>query len=319
MRFTIQFPLNDPDRSGEMSAGDYVAAFSREAEDAGFDAIAFTEHPAPSSEWLWSPHGHASLDPFAALGFCAAVTQRLTLMPYLAVAAYRNPFMLAKAATTVDRLSRGRLVLTLGTGYQRNEFDAVGARFSKRAALLDEMLDVLPQIWSGTAISGMSGDGWTAASQQARPLPTRTGGPPIWIGGNSQATLRRVARSGQGWAPLMIAPSGSTNWIGTSLDTLDRLDAAITELRRLAAEAGRADEKIDIQLKTPSSRMRLAQFDAKAHLAEISELAGRGVTHFVVHPMDERDEDLRELIRVYGREVIDRCEKSGELAASGPS
>src|SRR5262245_32167890 len=147
MRFILNYPETNGTDRDMLDAGplDEVAAA---AEKAGFDAIALTEHPIPGASWLRAG-GHQSLDPFVALGFAAAATTRLRLMTNLSVAPYRNPFLLAKAAATVDRLSGGRLILGLGAGYQKSEFFALGVDASERAALFEEALDVLPLHWRG--------------------------------------------------------------------------------------------------------------------------------------------------------------------------
>ena len=87
--------------------------FARAAEEAGFDGIGFTDHPAPTHRWL-AAGGHDALDPFAALAFAAAVTERLLLIPNVVVLPYRNPFLVAKSAATIDALSGGRFVLAVG-------------------------------------------------------------------------------------------------------------------------------------------------------------------------------------------------------------
>src|SRR5687768_6448328 len=113
---------------------------ARAAERAGFDGLSLTEHPAPGARWLTSG-GHQSLDPFVALGFIAAATERLHLVTHVVLAPYRNPFLLAKAAATLDKLSGGRLILGLGAGYQKSEFFALGVSLDERAALFDEVLE----------------------------------------------------------------------------------------------------------------------------------------------------------------------------------
>src|SRR6195952_5520352 len=100
-------------------------------EAAGWDGIAFTEHPAPGYRWLAEGGGHQTLDPFVALGAAAAVTERVKLLTYLSVAPYRNPLLLAKAAASVDMISNGRFILGLGTGYLKTEFFALGVAFNE--------------------------------------------------------------------------------------------------------------------------------------------------------------------------------------------
>src|SRR5215210_6743976 len=108
MRFTVQFPLVRPGYAAELCEARNISRFARVAEDAGFNAVAFTEHPAPSHKWVVSG-GHDSLDPITALACCAVSTQHIGLLPYALVLAYRNPLVLAKALATLDRASGGRL------------------------------------------------------------------------------------------------------------------------------------------------------------------------------------------------------------------
>ena len=120
-------------------------------EAAGFDAFALTEHPIPGANWL-AHGGHQTLDPFVGLAFAAAVTERIQLLTHLSVVPYRNPFLLAKTAATLDRCSKGRFILGLGTGYHKTEFFALGVDFDERNALFDEALEVLPRGVVGRAV-----------------------------------------------------------------------------------------------------------------------------------------------------------------------
>src|SRR5690242_16290137 len=147
MRFMFPYPETSGSDDDMLDPGP-IADVAATAEQAGWGGFAFTEHPAPGARWL-AGGGHQSLDPFVALGHAAAVTNRVRLLTYLAVAPYRNPFLLAKAAATVDKLSAGRLILGLGTGYLKSEFYALGVDFERRNELFDETLDVLPRAWSG--------------------------------------------------------------------------------------------------------------------------------------------------------------------------
>src|SRR5712691_5128289 len=117
MRFTVEYPIGSPEFLEPGTISRLAAAF----EAAGVDAIAFTEHPAPSAKWL-GDGGHLTLDPLTALAFCAATTTRLRLMTHLLVLAYRNPLLAAKQIATTDILSGGRLIVGVGGGYLRSEF-----------------------------------------------------------------------------------------------------------------------------------------------------------------------------------------------------
>src|SRR5215203_5822740 len=110
LRFTVEHPVGQHGCAPELYQQDGLAAFVRAVEEAGFDAVAFTEHPAPSLKWLRAG-GHESLDPIAALAFAAAVTSRIRLMTYLLILPFRNPLLTAKMLATVDQMSRGRLLV----------------------------------------------------------------------------------------------------------------------------------------------------------------------------------------------------------------
>ena len=240
MQFVFHYPFNDGAATDMLEAGP-LTDVARVGERAGFAGMALTEHPIPDANWLVSG-GHQTLDPFVAFGAVAAATERLRLITHLCVAPYRNPFMLAKAAATVDKLSGGRFVLGIGTGYLETEFDAVGVDIEERNALFDEALDVLPMHWSGEPFSFR---GRHFAAQDVMALPKPVQNPiPIWIGGNSKLSRRRAAERAQGWMPLSGAPPGMsirTPNIGSLADLGDK----VTEIRQAATAAGRS-EPIDV-------------------------------------------------------------------------
>src|SRR5207244_4032473 len=128
-------------------------------------------HPVPGARWL-EMGGHQTLDPFVALGSAAAVTTRMRLLTYLAVVPYRNPFLLAKAAATVDKLSNGRFILGVGTGYLKSEYFALGVDFDERNALFEEAIDALRLHWKGDSFS-YEGRHFEARDVIARPRPVQ--------------------------------------------------------------------------------------------------------------------------------------------------
>ena len=136
MRFLYQYPDTHGAEGSMLDAGD-LGDMAAAAEAAGFEGFTLTEHPAPSATWLGAG-GHQTVDPFVALGYAAARTERIALMTYLIVAPYRNPLLLAKAAATLDLLSGGRFVLGVGTGYLKGEFRALGVDFDERNRRFDE-------------------------------------------------------------------------------------------------------------------------------------------------------------------------------------
>jgi probable F420-dependent oxidoreductase len=261
---------------GDMLDSGPVAELARVAEDAGWDGFAFTEHPAPGLRWL-ETGGHQTLDPFVALGYVAAVTSRLRLLTYLSVLPYRNPMLLAKAAASVDILSGGRFILGAGTGYAKSEFHALGADFDERNALFDEALDVLPRHWSGEPFS-YTGRHFSAREVIARPRPPQQ--PiPIWIGGNSKLTMRRIAERANGWLPLLGPQTLFATVRTAAISTGNELAGAITQLR---TEAGERGAELDVAVPYTELSVHDADADWGKHRDAISSLAEAGATWVIV-------------------------------------
>jgi probable F420-dependent oxidoreductase len=297
LQFMYQYPETTGTDADMLSAGP-VAELAIAAESAGWQGFAFTEHPAPGARWL-DAGGHQTLDPFVALGHAAAVTQHLALLTYLAVAPYRNPLALAKAAASVDRLSNGRFVLGLGTGYLKGEFRALGVDFDERNALFDEALDVLPMHWSGEPFS-YRGLHFEARETIGRPRPVQD--PlPIWIGGNSALTLRRVAARAQGWMPLTsaadISATTRTPRIASVNDLVDRIGA----LRALSRP--RADP-IDIAVAYTDPTIADVDTDIGRHRAALAALAEAGATWVIVPGPPGRFPATRDFVVSFAQRYI---------------
>jgi probable F420-dependent oxidoreductase len=300
VRFTLQYPIAHPGYSPAMLRPDGLRRVVTAAEAAGFDAIAFTEHPAPSAKWM-AAGGHDSLDPMTALAWCAAVTHRVRLQPYLTVLPYRNPFLAAKQATTLDLVSGGRLTMAVGVGYLRSEFAALGVDFEERNALFDEALETMRRIWSedGVAHEGIR---FTALAQTSRPRPAQVGGPPMWIGGNGRRARERVAAHGQGWTPLILSESRAATVRTAALRTPDELRRAVDELADLRAEAGRGAEACEIQVEWSETSSVTQQ--PEETLGRVAELAAAGATWVVVDPPGDDLGRTVDLLAAYGASVI---------------
>ncbi len=152
MYFTITHPMHSHPYNPELVSGEGIATVAAAAEAAGIHGFGFTDHPAPSQRWL-EAGGHDALDPFVALGFAAASTTTLRLIPNIVVLPYRNPFVVAKSGATLDLLSGGRFTLAVGVGYLKREFAALGVSYDERAELFDEALQVIRTVWTGDDIS----------------------------------------------------------------------------------------------------------------------------------------------------------------------
>ncbi|MBJ18218.1 MAG: LLM class F420-dependent oxidoreductase [bacterium] len=278
-----------------------VAEVARAAETAGFEAVAVTEHPIPFDPWL-EGGGHDALDPFVALSFAAAATTRLKLLTNLTVVPYRNPFMLAKAAATLDRLSNGRLILGCGTGYLKEEFDAIGVDFEERNALFDESLEVLRKTWKAESVTHR-GLHFEAPGNTANPAPAQS--PiPIWIGGNSKLSRRRAAEKAEGWMPIPNPRALGSRRRTVHVDDLDDLREILSYMLDHARSIGRRDP---IDVFFPALGGASAEgIDAAIHTAYLDELAEIGVNWALAPVGGSNLEAIVDAIAWYGREVIDR-------------
>ena len=303
MKFSVTYPLVEHPSNPEFLEKENLLRFAHAAEAAGYDAIGFTDHPAPSQKWL-DGGGHDALDPFAALSFCAAVTERIRLMPHILVLPYRNPFLLAKAVATVDVLSEGRFILGAAAGYLRSEYAALGVDFDERNELFDETLEVLRGIWSTDGFR-YQGRHFRAQGQTANPKPRQKPHPPIWVGGNSRLARRRVARSAQGWMPFH-APARLARTTRTPvLESREDLKRLLGELWMFLDEAGRPRSEIDIHYQndrggTPGR----SGFEPDLYREGLEGLAELGVTWCGAGVPGDGIEPALEALARFGETVI---------------
>jgi probable F420-dependent oxidoreductase len=272
MKFMVEYPIRSAPDDGAWLRPDNMAEFARVAEDEGADAVALTDHPAPSKKWF-DNGGHETLDPFTGLAFFAATTSRLRLMTYLAVVPYRNPLLLAKCMTSLDVVSGGRATFVLGTGYLRSEFGALGTDFEERNELFDEAVDVLRAVWSTDRFE-FTGRHFTARGQIIVPGPVQLPHPPLWVGGNAARNRERVARWGQGWAPMQAGPAFASTTRTAPMADDDALRAAIADLAARLEKHGRSLADIDLMAWSE----RWAGSSADAYVDRVGQLAELGIT-----------------------------------------
>jgi probable F420-dependent oxidoreductase len=185
--------------------------------------------------------------------------------------------LLAKQLATLDFLTGGRVILGLGAGWMKEEFDLVGVPFAARGARTEEMVQLMRALWTGETVD-FQGQFWQVSACQMQPAPAQGTIPVLW-GGHSEHALRRVARVGDGWHPTQL--------------TLEALAAGLAQLRDLCAEHGREIRSLIINAR-PGRVLPVDAETLEAHRA-------LGVTQFVVDPpLDPPDftQCLEELTRV---------------------
>jgi probable F420-dependent oxidoreductase len=239
VRFSVQLPTENVSAPGEFLTAAAIGEMARAAEAAGFDAAFVTDHPIPGDRWLRAG-GHHTLDPFVALAFAAAATQRLRLQTNVLVLPYRNPFLVAKAAATLDVATGGRLILGVAAGYLKSEFAALGVPFEERNERSDEAIRVLKRAWSEEGVV-CEGRGFRAEGNTALPRPAQRPHPPIWVGGNSRRAIRRAVELGDGWLPFP-APARMAGAIRTAeIASPEDLATRIAFAREHAEAVGRRE------------------------------------------------------------------------------
>jgi len=146
------------------------------------------------------------LDPFTTLGAVAGRTSRIRLAPGVLLLPLRQPALVAKAIATLDVISSGRAMLGAGIGGEfPKEFDVVGVSPSERGRRADESLEAIRRLWT-TSPASFKGEFYAFDEAVMQPVPVQRPHPPIWIGGRSDAALRRAARFGDAWLAYFVSP-----------------------------------------------------------------------------------------------------------------
>jgi probable F420-dependent oxidoreductase len=216
-----------------------VRAVGREAEERGFESIWVAEHVVLFDEYdsayPYDPSGRfpaggdaGMVEPFTALTYLAAMTEQIRLGTGICLVPQRNPVYTAKAVTDLDALSAGRVDFGVGVGWLREEFEALGMPFDRRGQRADEYLAAMHSLWCDE-VSEFHGELYDLRPCRMYPKPVQQPHPPIHVGGESDAALRRVARLGQGWFTFGRLPEDLP-------PALERLDAALAAEGRTRAD-----------------------------------------------------------------------------------
>ncbi|MEU5849888.1 TIGR03619 family F420-dependent LLM class oxidoreductase [Saccharopolyspora shandongensis] len=232
MKFTL---------SVAMSPLDQLTELARTAEECGFDSVALPDSlfysEQVSAAYPYTPDGSRMwtaetpwADPLIAAAAMGAATSRLRFYTSVLKLGPRNPVLLARQLASVAVLTGDRFGLGIGLGWAPEEFEWCGAPYAKRGARVDEAIEVLRLILGGGMVE-YHGEFFDFDRLQMSPAPARP--VPIYVGGHTDAALRRAARVGDGWASAMMG--------------IDDLRSTIGRLAELRAECGRAGEPFEIQ------------------------------------------------------------------------
>ena len=222
------------------------------AEERGFDSIWVPEHthipanrktPYPGGGALPKEYSH-TLDPFVALALAAGVTSKLKLATGICLAIEHQALTLAKTVATLDHVSNGRVLLGLGAGWNREEMENHGTQYSSRFKKLEEQMAALREIWTHDEAT-FKGTFERFDAVWSWPKPKQQPHPPLILGGESDHTLKRIVKLGDGWLPRAMNP--------------DQVLAGMQKLRAFTEAAGRDPATISVSVFAPPPKQAVIE------------------------------------------------------------
>jgi probable F420-dependent oxidoreductase len=301
-----------------------LLALARHAEDVGFDGVYVIDHLLLPGSRLTGytnapPEQPYFLDAWTSLAAIAQATSRVKIGPQVSPVGLRHPVFLAKWAATVDQISGGRLLLQLGAGHQRVEYESYGLPFPKLSARIEalrEGVEVIRALWESGTVANYEGKHYRLQDVPFFPKPVQPR-PPIWLGGASPAVRRLVAEVADGWTPA--SPQGDGLTPATFGRALAEIRENVADGRHVTGAAlfyaivdespARVDEALSILRRRDDwAAYRVEDFKARAialagSAAEVTEqireYGRQGLEHITVAfvPLDDLDGAKRSLSR----------------------
>jgi probable F420-dependent oxidoreductase len=305
MKFGVFLPV-----SGRAAVPEVLTDAARQAETLGFEAVwaaermvnpweMTTRYPYNETDQWFVPPESPFLETLTALTFLAGVTTTISLGASVIVLPYRHPLFTARVATSIDTLSKGRLILGVGIGWMPEEFDALGISFKDRAGMSEEQLQILNLLWAQDRPS-FKGRYYSFDPVAVNPRPVQQPRFPIWIGGESVPAQRRAARYGDAWFSYFVKTTAA------------ELAAHFKELQQMAAEAGRAPDAvklcsvrpIDVTEEPVPQEEETLRGTPEQLIAALRRFEEIGVQHMALQFHRGRWPERREQIERFGQEVI---------------
>ena len=178
---------------GQLPSRSFLKDTATEIENYELDSIWLSDHIiVPKNNDPWT----RVFETITTLGFLASITNTVQLGSSIIIVPLRDPFVLAKQIATLDSLSDGRVIIGVGIGWNKKEFDLLGYDFKNRKKTIAKNIDIMRKMWAGE---------YSKQGYSCEPMPVSDKGPPILIGGQSKSALKRVALIGDGWHPVGIS------------------------------------------------------------------------------------------------------------------
>ncbi|GIX49001.1 MAG: F420-dependent oxidoreductase [Candidatus Tectimicrobiota bacterium] len=270
---------------GPVATREALVSFARLAEARQLASLWVSDHVVfPTRGAIHYPGGrfpHSPQTPYleavTVLAAAALCTERVRLGSSVLILGHRNPVVMAKMLATIDVLSNGRLICGVGVGWWREEFAALGVPFADRGRRADEMLRLFKVLWTEEA-PRFEGEFYRVHDIGFAPKPVQKPHPPLWIGGHSQAALRRAVGLGDGWHASNLSPA--------------ELRQHLEQLQRVADIAGRplAQLTLSLRLRLPPE---MVEDSRQALIDRLCAYKALGLSHLV---LDFRRDDLAQML-----------------------
>jgi probable F420-dependent oxidoreductase len=311
----MQLGIAVPNAHEKLADPATIAAVARMAERLGFDSLWVNDHvvipdAAPSPAGQASPayaarygeqRRQSLYEPLITLAYLAGMTDRIRLGTSIYLLALRHPLLAAKQVVSLDALSRGRVILGVGVGWLQGEYAAVDVPFKQRGSRTDEALRMLKALCEDDR-ANFDGRHYRLEGVEFLPKPVQRPHPPVWIGGRSEAALRRAAHLADAWHPSHFTCDELRRWVPELHAECERAgrsphDVAVTSRRRLVRPGAATGED------TPDPD-RILEGPPEQIAATITELEDVGVMHLIVEIPGSTESELLEHLDWFGREVL---------------
>ena len=270
---------------------------ARIAEDEGCDSLLIGDHivlpKKITTPWPYEEYNDGKpnydiytsmewLDPFDTLAFLAGVTERVRIGMSVLIVPYRHPFDVARRVATIDVLSGGRFVLGIGVGWLEEEFDLLGVPFQRRGKRTREYVEMMKALWTEDSPRYEGEFVQLREDVNVLPRPLQKPHPPIWVGGESEYALKRVARFGDGWHIALL--------------TFAQIRPMLERLKRLMDAAGRDYDALELTAMTDPTHTTLQDVETYRDL---------GVNVLYTVPLSRDPDNIAKEVRAFAAMVQD--------------
>ena len=213
---------------GPAARPEVLRGWAELTERLGYHSLLTSDHIAVTPD-VTAMYPAPFYEPLGMLGWLAGVTTKAQIGTTVTIVPYRNPLELARSYANIDQLSGGRLIFGVGVGWAEQEFAALGVEFRRRGAITDDYLDLIAEHWSQPTVSHDS-EFVTCTDVDTAPRPIQEQ-VPIWVGGSSDAALRRTVLRGTAWHPIRLRPSWLVDkGLPRLTEFADRLDQPLPDV-----------------------------------------------------------------------------------------